>query len=241
MPNPTDPRSDSRDAVEADRLRTALARRLTDLTLGELRAIHQVLSPPANTPSPAVGANSSMAKVWWPHAPAHRLSPSGTFLVTAATYLKQHHFRGAERLELLRDQLLLSLRNGGWQVEAWAIFSNHYHFVAHATPQSGGLSELLKRLHWDTAEQINARDRQTGRRVWFNFWESELTFHASYQSRLNYVHQNAVKHDLVAQANQYPWCSAHWFETTASKGQVRTIYGYGSERIKILDDFDPVG
>jgi putative transposase len=241
MPAPTEPRGESRDAVEADRWRTALARRLADLSLKELRAIHQVLAPPAHTPSQSESANAPKGQVWWPHAPEHRLSPSGIFLVTAATYRKQHHFRGAERLNLLRDQLLLSLREGGWQFEAWAIFSNHYHFVAHGTPQCGGLAELLQRLHSDTAEQINARDRQTGRQVWFNFWESELTFHTSYQSRLNYVHQKPVKHGLVTQANQYPWCSAHWFETTASRSQVRTIYGYGIERVKILDDFDPIG
>jgi putative transposase len=103
------------------------------------------------------------------------------------------------------------------------------------------LAELLQRLDWDTAEQIHGRDRQTGRQVWFNFWESELTFHASYQARLNDVHQNPVKHGLVTQANQSPWCSAHWFETTASRSQVRTVYAYGIERVKILDDFDPIG
>ena len=185
MPDPPVSRNEPRDAVEADRLRTALARRLADLSLEELRAIHQVLAPPAATASQSDPASAPTGKVWWPHAPEHRLSPSGTFLVTASTYRKQHHFRGTERLDLLRDQLLLSLREGGWQVEAWAIFSNHYHFVAHATPHCGGLSELLQQLHWDTAEQINARDRQTGRQVWFNFWESELTFHTSYQARLN--------------------------------------------------------
>jgi hypothetical protein len=29
----------------------------------------------------------------WPHAPTHQLSESGTYFVTAGTYLKDHHFR----------------------------------------------------------------------------------------------------------------------------------------------------
>ena len=34
----------------------------------------------------------------------------------------------------------------------------------------------------------------------------------SYLARLNYVHQNPVKHGLVRVANQYRWCSAAWLE-----------------------------
>ncbi|MFM8285892.1 MAG: hypothetical protein ACKOGA_04105, partial [Planctomycetaceae bacterium] len=92
----------------------------------------------------------------WPHAPEHRLSESGTFIVTAGTYHKDHLFRGHDRLDFLRDQLLLRLRENGWKIEAWAVFSNHYHFVAHASPQCTELAGLLNQFHWDTAEQINA-------------------------------------------------------------------------------------
>jgi len=232
--------SAARDVAEADRLRTALGRRLADLSLEQLQAIHQVLSPVPAAESHREPRNSPPASVWWPHAPEHRLNESGTFIVTAGTYHKDHLFRGHHRLDFLRDQLLLRLRESGWKVEAWAVFSNHYHFVAHASPRCIELKRLLNQFHWDTAEQINAEDLKPGRRVWFNYWESELTFAASYHARLNYVHQNAAKHGLVAQANQYPWCSAHWFETTASRSQVRTIYGYGTGRIKLHDEFTPV-
>jgi putative transposase len=52
------------------------------------------------------------------------------------------------------------------------------------------------------------------------------------------VHQNPVKHGLVAVANQYPWCSASWFEHTAWPAQVNTIYGFKTDRLKILDEYD---
>ena len=63
MPAPTEPRGESRDAVEADRLRTALARRLADLSLEDLRAIHQVLAPPAHTPAQSDSANAPNGQV----------------------------------------------------------------------------------------------------------------------------------------------------------------------------------
>jgi putative transposase len=74
--------------------------------------------------------------------------------------------------------------------------------------------------------------------VWHNFRETRLTYMKSYLARLNYVHQNPVKHGLVRVANEYPWCSAGWFEQTVTPAQVRTIYSFGSDRLNVNDDFD---
>ena len=47
----------------------------------------------------------------------------------------------------------------------------------------------------------------------------------------------AVKHGLVPVANQYRWCSAAWFERTASPAQVKTIYRFKIDRVQVDDDF----
>ncbi|HTU17115.1 MAG TPA: hypothetical protein VMG10_03570 [Gemmataceae bacterium] len=176
----------------------------------------------------------------WPHAPVHRLSEQGTYIVTASTLHKEHFFRGKERLTLLENMLLVLAKQHEVTLEAWAVFSNHYHFVAHTTGAENQLRNLIVRLHYDSAEEINRRDGCAGRAVWFNFWDTKLTFEKSYLARLNYVHQNAVKHELVVQANEYPWCSAVWLERTATPAQVRTIYGFRTDRVKIDDDYQPV-
>jgi len=76
-----------------------------------------------------------------------------------------------------------------------------------------------------------------GRQIWYNFWDKKLTYERSYLARLNYVHQNAVKHGLVLVANQYPWCSASWFERTASPASIKTIYSFKVDQLKIDDDY----
>ena len=76
-----------------------------------------------------------------------------------------------------------------------------------------------------------------GRTVWHNFWDTKLTFRQSYLARLHYVHQNPVKHGLVRNANQYPWCSAPWFERVATPSTVKTIYGFKIDKLKVHDDF----
>ena len=175
----------------------------------------------------------------WPHAPTHRLSKTGTYFVTGGTLYKHHYFGRPPLLDYLESQLLDSAKQFGWQLEAWAVFSNHYHFVAHATEGCSGLDEMLKSLHGETAVKLNQLDDEPDRQVWFNYWDTRLTFEKSYLARLNYVHQNAVKHNLVRVANQYRWCSAAWFERTARPAQIRTIYSFKTNKVNVRDDFEP--
>ena len=177
----------------------------------------------------------------WPHAPIHQLSVRGTYFVTGATYLKAHHFRGPERLRVLHRGLLQLAADFGWHLEAWAVFSNHYHFVGHSppdAPDASNLATMLRVLHVKTATWVNKLDRTTGQQVWFNFWETRLTFQRSYLARLNYVHQNAVRHRLVPVANQYPWCSAAWFEREASAAMVKAIYRFKVDQVRVNDEFE---
>jgi putative transposase len=178
----------------------------------------------------------------WPHAPLHCLGIGGTCFVTASTYLDEHCFRGAARLVVLHRGLLKVGAKFGWPLEAWAVFSNHYHFLGHsptdqATTES--LSFMLGELHKKTALWVNCLDGVVGRRVWFNYRETRLTFQRSCLARLKYVHQNPVKHGLVPVANQYPWCSARWFERTASAAQVKSIYRFKIDQINVLDECEP--
>ena len=187
------------------------------------------------TPGPQPSAHRD-----WPRAPLHRLSEQGTYLVTTGTYRKGHVFRAPDRLAQLETALLSLARKYGWHLEAWCVFSNHYHFVGSANSTPANLREFLSELHANTARDVNRLDGVLGRQVWHNFWDTQLTYEKSYLARLNYVHQNAVKHGLVRNANQYAWCSAAWFERTATPAQVKTIYGFKTDRLRVADEFEPL-
>ncbi len=165
-------------------------------------------------------------------------------MVTAATYNKVHHFKGRERLEVLHRGLLKVTQERDWRLEAWAVFSNHYHFIAHS-PEGAGSSDSLRtmlgRLHEKTAKWINKLDGEPERKVWHNYWETRLTYEGSYRARLNYVHGNAVRHGLVLVANQYPWCSAGWFERVATPAQVQSIYALKTDQLRVGDDYEVSG
>ena len=173
----------------------------------------------------------------WPHAPVHRLSENGVYIVTSGTLYKEHFFNTAAKRDLLERMLLSFAKQRDWHLEAWAVLSNHYHFVARGNQQSVNLRDFLAEFHKKSASALNEMEARKGREVWYNFWETKLTHQYSYLARLNYVHQNAAKHGLVRVASQYPWCSAAWFERTASPAQVKTIYSFKIDRVNVYDDF----
>ncbi|TLD71212.1 hypothetical protein FEM03_09925 [Phragmitibacter flavus] len=196
---------------------------------------------PPEDPTPKIQSGAERRTPYWPHAPAHRLGEGGTFIVTAGTYQKEAFFVGNERLKGLHDGLLKYAAKYGWDLEAWAVFPNHYHFIGHSPKEAEdgavSLRGFLADFHQHSAGWVNGLDAMRGRKVWNNYWETRLTYEKSYLARLNYVHQNAVKHGLVPVANLYRWCSAAWFEQVAAPSVVKTIYGFNTDQVNVLDDF----
>jgi putative transposase len=176
----------------------------------------------------------------WHHAPLHRLHEAGAYIVTAGTYQKLHHFHTPRRLDLALNGLFECAEEFGWSLQAWAVMSNHYHFVASSPADPSTLGRMISKLHSQTARALNAWDGQAGRRIWFQYYETHLTYQASYYARLKYVHQNPVHHSLVQRAENWRWCSAGWFEQAAHSAFQRLLDGVKTDRIHMADAFEPV-
>jgi len=175
----------------------------------------------------------------WPHAPPHRLQSSGTYFVTARTLDRVEHFHDPMRRDFVHLWLLELARRYGWQMEAWAVMSNHYHFVAHS-PANGSdansLQKWLKHFHADVTRQINRDDGVKGRKIWHNYRDTLLTYQPSYLARLNYTHNNAAHHGVVIDAKDYKWCSASAFEHACTPAWVKTIQSFKYDQIAHEDD-----
>ncbi len=173
----------------------------------------------------------------WPHAPSHRLSEAGTYMITAGTYQKVHLLNSERKLSLFCDILFSTADELGWQLQAWAALGNHYHFVALSPDRAPTLRRLISKLHTLTAIQLNRFDETPGRRVWYQYWDTHITYERSFLARLNYVHQNAVHHGVVPVATSYKWCSAAWFERNATPAFQKTLADFGMDRLNVADDF----
>ena len=173
----------------------------------------------------------------WPHAPPLYFTAHGTYLITAATLHRSHLFGSGEKLDLLRDTTFELAKNYVLILQAWAFFANHYHLVINFENSAAAHCDFVRHLHRELAIRLNGMDATPGRRGMYEFWDTRLTFEKSWLARLNYVHQNAVKHGLVLVDNQYPWCSAAWFETNARSGFVKSVYSFKTDCLKVPDDF----
>ncbi len=176
----------------------------------------------------------------WHHAPLHRFGYPGAYFVTSSTLHKEHHFRGRERLSFLAEHLQTLAHKYDIELEAWAVFSNHYHVIARPHGEPGLLHKLLKHLHADAGREANKWDQTPGRQVWFQYRDTALTFQESYFARLAYVMHNPVKHGLVQVASAYPYCSKGWFDATASRAQFKMLSEIKIDRVNVEDDFDPI-
>lgn len=129
---------------------------------------HQVTIMP---PKPGNRIEPGQSTETWPRAPVHRLVESGVFMVTAATYRKEPLFAGGPKLRLLHRALLDTANRHGWRLEAWAVFPNHYHFIAASPPDPATLSGLIRELHSRTSIALNRHDECPGRKVWQYYWK----------------------------------------------------------------------
>lgn len=112
----------------------------------------------------------------WPHAPPHRLESAGVYFVTARTAERRHLLAADDMKDWFQDKLLNLTSEFGWRLEAWAIFSNHYHFIGHSPSKvddAVSLREMVRKLHSLTTKELNHHENQSGRtRLWQNFRET---------------------------------------------------------------------
>lgn len=173
----------------------------------------------------------------WPHAPLHAFNEKGTYMVTGSTLYKEHHFKKSSDLDYLHDLLLELANQYQWRLEAWALFSNHYHFIAQSPNDPATLRKFVTHLHASSARELNFRHQMSGRKVWYQYRDTQITFQPSYLARLNYVMQNPVKHKIVDCASHYKWCSANWFEMNTTRAYHKAVMTFKTDTVTVEDDF----
>ena len=163
--------------------------------------------------------------------------PNAMYMVTGAILHNQHVLNEDRKKQLVLATLLKRSESLGWHLEGWAILNNHYHFIAKALQKASTLSKLIQQIHSITAVEINKWDNTPGRQVWFNYWDSCLTYEKSWLARLHYVHMNPVKHGLAEDAYDYPFCSYRWFMEQSDNELKQQVFNQPIDRLNIFDEF----
>jgi putative transposase len=171
------------------------------------------------------------------HTPPHYFVSNAMYMVTGSIYQKRHLMGENRRKEFFLKTLFDKANRFGWTMEAWAMLGNHYHFVSKSPNDSSTLTRFVQQLHSITAIQFNRWDNAPGRQIWQNYWDTCITHEKSYLARLHYVHTNPVKHGLVEDATDYPFCSYRWFIEQGDDVLKLQVTSQPIDRINVFDEF----
>ena len=126
--------------------------------------------------------------------------------------------------ELLLDSLKYCQENKGLEIFAWVIMSNHCHLIIRAKNEN--LSDIIRDLKKFTSKKIYRAISENpieSRKKWLLmllgiedriwFWEEgyhgeEIFSMKFYESKVNYIHLNPVRANLVLREEDYFYSSA---------------------------------
>lgn len=146
---------------------------------------------------------------------------------------------------IILESLTYCQEKKGLQIYAWVLMSNHLHMIVSAGTDAS-VSDILRDFKKFTSKRILAEleeDPQESRREWmldrfhfagandkkiskYRFWQegnhSELIYlHDFYLQKLNYIHNNPIRQEIVSRQEEYLYSSA--LDYAGGKGLLNII------------------
>lgn len=171
------------------------------------------------------------------HAPAHLFLENYPYFITAGTYLKQHFFTSDQGKALLLEAIQQTLWKSSTDLMAWAILSNHYHLVM-GLKDPFLLPEIIRKIHSESSVELNKTEKQTGRKIWQNYWDRCIRDEKDYYCKMNYVHFNPVKHGYTEEPSEYGFSSYGLYMKKLGREQLeRIVMKYPWDQLDEKDDY----
>ena len=163
------------------------------------------------------------------HAPPHLEGVAGEFLITAACYEHRHVFGTPEELTWLTQRLAEGLDADKNPWRAFVVLPNHYHLVVKISNLEA-FSDAIRRTHSRVATEVNSRQQERGRRVWYRYSDRAIRSERHLRAAVNYIHHNPVKHGFVGTEEEWPWSSVQEY-----------LSGHGGEWLDAVRQAYPLG
>jgi putative transposase len=148
--------------------------------------------------------------------PPHIYEDNACYFISASIVHRQRLLDTDAKRVLVRDVLKEAIKEYGIRLYAWVILADHYHLLLK-TSDVAPVYRFIKRLHGDSAIQLNKLDSTPGRKVWYQYFDRFPRNERDFWAYFNYIHVNPIKHGyvrisddvLVVEGRQVKIASAH--------------------------------
>ena len=142
------------------------------------------------------------------HTPVHLFRTNAMYMLTASIYGNEHLMKTGVRKAEWRDSFYKAAEIYQWIIIAWVVLSNHYHAILRSPADTEkSIDKFVASYHKFTVRKWNHEDGQSGRPVWWNYYDTCNRDRREFFTKLNYVHWNPVKHGLVRRPEEYAFSS----------------------------------
>lgn len=135
--------------------------------------------------------------------------------------------------QIVLDSLIHCQKEKGLDIYAWVLMSNHLHMVVGVRDDKQTISDILRDFKKFTSKKIIAsieENPEESRKVWmldrfwfvgnndkkiknYKFWQDgnnieQIQTYEFFQQKVNYIHNNPVKQEIVERPEDYLYSSA---------------------------------
>ncbi|WP_284322337.1 REP-associated tyrosine transposase [Dyella acidisoli] len=122
-----------------------------------------------------------------------------------------------DRVDILREAVRHIKTHHPFHIAAWVVLPDHMHTIWSMPDRDPDYSKrwrLIKQRFSKSIEREEiirpSKQRKGEREIWQRrFWEHQIRDERDFQTHLDYVHINPVKHGYVARARDWPYSSIH--------------------------------
>jgi putative transposase len=143
------------------------------------------------------------------HRPLHLYLPGqACYFISVRTCDRLRYFDSNSKKIILSQAIHKNIRKLSISLFSWVIIDNHYHLLISSDGKD--VSNLIKLINGSSSYLLNKLENQTGRKIWYQYWDKIIRDEKDFYSHLNYIHQNPIKHGLIKNFDElvdYQYCS----------------------------------
>jgi putative transposase len=149
------------------------------------------------------------------------IQSGGTFFFTVVAERRQRILTNPDIRAALREAIETTRQNQPFVIEGWVLLPDHLHAIWTLPPADKDFSNRWRTIKGGVTKACGDRyfrpELMSARRIakdngtlWQQrFWEHTIRDEKDFQSHLDYLHWNPVKHGLVRAVSEWPWSSFH--------------------------------